>query len=149
MFQYRINIKPYSDHKTLVPLSKTLFPTLKKKPQLHHQIQKSLIEMQNFRDSQTLTFQNITKLYTRTYTYTAKQTQQSRKGKLIRKTDLEDSESYELLELEGELVPELLLVQICKRIVPLRKLRMRAAQRFQVLQSGHSWWQRERKEREF
>ena len=47
--------------------------------------------------------------------------------------DLEDSKSDELFELESELVPELLLVQICESIVPLTQLWMGAAQGFQVL----------------
>lgn len=54
-------------------------------------------------------------------------------------TDLENSEGDKLLELEGQLVPELLLVQICERIVPIGKLRVRVAQRLQVLQSSHGY----------
>jgi hypothetical protein len=48
--------------------------------------------------------------------------------------DLKDAEGEELLELGGELVPELALVQICKRGVPFCELRVCGAQRLQVLQ---------------
>jgi hypothetical protein len=51
-----------------------------------------------------------------------------------RNADLKDGEGDELLELGGELVPELALVQICQRGVPLAELRVRGAQRLQVLQ---------------
>ena len=59
---------------------------------------------------------------------------------MVRKEELnlEDGESHKLLELESELVPELLLVQIRQRIVPIGELRVRITQRFQVLQSSHS-----------
>jgi len=46
---------------------------------------------------------------------------------------LKDSESDELFELKGELMPELFLIQICKGIVPFAELWMRIFQRFQVL----------------
>ena len=42
-----------------------------------------------------------------------------------------------MLELEGELVPELLLVQICERIVPLGELWVRVFLGFEVLKSSH------------
>lgn len=48
-------------------------------------------------------------------------------------TSLKDSESDELFELKGELMPELFLIQICKGIVPFAELWMRIFQRFQVL----------------
>jgi hypothetical protein len=51
----------------------------------------------------------------------------------IQEIDLKDRESDELLELKSELMPELLLVQICERIVPLTKLWVRIFLRFKVL----------------
>lgn len=43
-------------------------------------------------------------------------------------TGLKDCKSDELFEFESELVPELPLVQICKRVVPFCQLRMGRAQ---------------------
>ena len=51
--------------------------------------------------------------------------------------NLKNSECDKLLEFEGELMPKLLLIQIRERIVPIGELRLRIAQRFQVLQSSH------------
>ena len=62
----------------------------------------------------------------------------------LRKGDLENGESDELLELKSELVPKLLLVQICQRIVPIGELWVLVAKGFQVLQSSHSDSEREK-----
>ena len=50
---------------------------------------------------------------------------------------LEDGEGDELIELLGELVPELALVEIRHGGVPLRKLGLRGPLRLQVLQRRH------------
>jgi len=52
----------------------------------------------------------------------------------MKRTDLDDGEGKELVELEGELVPQLPLVQVSERCVPLRELRPRRALRLQELQ---------------
>ena len=52
----------------------------------------------------------------------------------MKRTDLDDGEGEELVELEGELVPQLPLVQVSERCVPLRELRPRRALRLQELQ---------------